>query len=79
MVMLMAMACGGPAVTIESVVEALSAGSSTWHRMDVLRAVCDRVRPVAGVDGERWAAMLDRAAERVLEHCVDKVRMDLEH
>ncbi len=60
-----------PAVTVESVVEALSAGSSAWHRMDVLRAVCDRVRPVAGVGGERWVAILDRAVERVLEHCVD--------
>ena len=34
--------------------EDLSEKRSTWHRLDVLEAVTDRLRPQRGVSGERW-------------------------
>ena len=58
-------------VTISDLVEALSAAGSAWHREDVVRVFCDLQRPVAGVDGERWAQAVERAADRFIEQCVD--------
>jgi len=57
-------------VSVAEVIEDLSAERSAWHRMDVMRAVTDRLRPQIGMSGERWAAQLDRAVDRVLDHCV---------
>ena len=58
-------------VTVSDVVEVLSAAGSAWHREDVIRAFCDLQRPVAGVDGERWARMIEQAADRFIEQQVD--------
>ena len=44
---------------------------STWHRFDVLRAVCDIARPQPAVDGNRWAQMLHAGIDTVLAECVD--------
>ena len=49
----------------------LSERMSVWHRMDVLEALTDVLRPRAGVGGERWAEILDQTASRVLEHSVN--------
>ena len=56
--------------SVADVIEDLSAGRSAWHRMDVLRAVTDRLRPQRGMSGDRWAQQLGRAVDRVLDHCV---------
>ena len=58
-------------VSINDVVEVLSATGSAWHREDVIRALCDLQRPVAGVDGERWATVIEQAADRFIEQFVD--------
>jgi conjugative relaxase-like TrwC/TraI family protein len=60
-----------PPVTTAEVVEALSATGSAWHRVEVLRTICDLQRPIPGVGGNQWAANLERATDRVIEHCVD--------
>jgi conjugative relaxase-like TrwC/TraI family protein len=60
-----------PTLTIEEVIDALSVSGSTWTRADVLRAVCDLQPPVSGMSGQRWAAALERACDRVIEGCVD--------
>lgn len=57
-------------VSVAEVIDDLSAERSAWHRMDILRAVTDRLRPQAGMSGERWARLLDRAVGRVLGECV---------
>ena len=57
-------------VSVAEVIEDLSAERSAWHRMDILRAVTDRLRPQPGMSGERWARLLDRAVDRVLGECV---------
>ena len=57
-------------VSVAEVIEDLSTQRSAWHRMDVLRAVTDRLRPQPGMSGDRWAQQLDRAVNRVLDHCV---------
>jgi hypothetical protein len=53
------------------VVDQLSVSGSTWARPDVLRAVCDLQPPVSSPSGQAWAATLERAADRVLDGCVD--------
>jgi conjugative relaxase-like TrwC/TraI family protein len=60
-----------PAVTGNEIVESLSAKVSTWGRADVLRAICDAQRPVAGMPADRWLGVLEPAADRVVERCVD--------
>ncbi len=57
-------------VSVAEVIEDLSADRSAWHRMDILRAVTDRLRPQPGMSGARWARLLDRAVDRVLGECV---------
>jgi conjugative relaxase-like TrwC/TraI family protein len=60
-----------PPATVEAVLDGLSTVGSTWTRADVLRAICDRQAPIAGFDGRRWAAALDRACDQVLSVCAD--------
>jgi conjugative relaxase-like TrwC/TraI family protein len=55
--------------TVVDVIEQLSAAGSAWNRADVLQAVCDLTPPVAGVPGQRWAAAVERACDRVIETC----------
>ena len=58
-------------VTVDEVIDRLSAGGSTWSRADVLRALCDLQPPVSSMSGHRWAAALERACDRVIDACVD--------
>ncbi len=57
-------------VSVAEVVEDLSTERSAWHRMDILRAVTDRLRPQPDMSGARWAQLLDLAVDRVLGECV---------
>ena len=58
-------------VTTAEVVEALSATGSAWHRVEVLRTICDLQRPIPGISGTQWATNLERATDGVIEHCVN--------
>ena len=58
-------------VTVGDVVAELAEGRSAWHRLDVTQALCDTVRPRPGIDGRRWATLLERAVDRVLDDCID--------
>ncbi len=58
-------------VTVGDVVAAVSAQHSSWGRPDVLQAICDVQRPVTPMAGRRWLDTIERATDRVLEHCVD--------
>jgi conjugative relaxase-like TrwC/TraI family protein len=49
----------------------VAARRSTWCRADVLRAICDVQRPVSQMSAQRWLAVLERAADQVVEQCVD--------
>ena len=63
---------GAPRVeppTLAEVVDHLSTAGSAWTRADVLQAVCDLTPAVSAVPGRRWAAALERAADRVVEQC----------
>ena len=62
---------GASPVTVEQVLDHLSAAGSTWTRAEVLRVVCDLAPPQPGMSGQQWAAALDRLADEVLEQCVD--------
>ena len=58
-------------LTVDNVVGTVSAMRSSWGRADVLQAICDRQRPVSQLSGHRWALAIERAADLVLDHCVD--------
>ena len=58
-------------VTVNDIVEVLTAAGSAWHREDVIRVLCDLQRPVTGLDGERWAAMIEQAVDRFIDQFVD--------
>ena len=58
-------------LTVTDVVEAVSAQHSSWGRPDVIQAICDLHRPVSQMSGHRWAAAIERGADKVLERCVD--------
>jgi hypothetical protein len=58
-------------LTVSEVLEDVSETRSSWCRSDVLRAICDRQRPVSQMSAQRWLAVLERAADRSVEHCVD--------
>jgi conjugative relaxase-like TrwC/TraI family protein len=60
-----------PAVTVNEIVDSLSSGASTWGRADVLRAIGDRQFPMAEMPANRWRTVLERAADRVVEQCVN--------
>jgi conjugative relaxase-like TrwC/TraI family protein len=60
-----------PTVTVEQVVDQLSASGSTWTRADILRAICDLQPAVSPMSGHRWAAALERGCDQVIDHCVD--------
>ena len=42
-------------LTVDDVVDAVSAQRSSWGRPDVLQAICDVQRPVSSMSGHRWA------------------------
>jgi hypothetical protein len=56
--------------TITTVIDELSQSRSAWHRLDVLRVLCDRQRPAEGLAGPEWAHRLDTAVDRILSTCV---------
>jgi conjugative relaxase-like TrwC/TraI family protein len=63
----------GPVVdmAVSDALEVLSATGSVWHRDDIIRVFCDLQRPVPGVAGTEWADIIEAAADRVIEACVD--------
>ena len=58
-------------VTVSEVLDGLSSRGSTWTRADVIRAICDVQRPLSSIPGHQWAAAVERAADQVLDGCVD--------
>jgi conjugative relaxase-like TrwC/TraI family protein len=57
-------------ITVAEIVTALSDRKSVWHDLDVLREITDRFQSRKGIDGERWAGVLDRALAQVVGECV---------
>lgn len=58
-------------IPVAEVVGAVGERRSAWHRLDVVQHLGDTVRPRPGIDGHRWAHLLDRAVDTVLDRCVD--------
>ena len=58
-------------MSIEDVIDQLSASGSTWTRADLMRAICDRQPPVSPMSGRQWSGALEAACDRVIDHSVD--------
>ncbi len=57
-------------LSVSEVLSELAERRSTWHRMDVLRTICDVTSTQPGIDGTKWMVELDRAVDEVLAQCV---------
>ncbi len=60
-----------PTIGVDEVVGVLSTGGSTWTRADIVSALCDLARPNPNVDGQEWAAIIERVSDQVIGRCVD--------
>ncbi|MGI9028629.1 MAG: MobF family relaxase [Ilumatobacteraceae bacterium] len=58
-------------LTVAQIVEEVSLKRSSWSRPDVIRVLCQRMQPVSPIDGHRWAQVIERAASKVLDRCID--------
>jgi conjugative relaxase-like TrwC/TraI family protein len=54
-------------LTVEEVLDRLSAASSTWLPIDVMRVLCDVLPPDGDRTGPEWMAALERAVAQVTE------------
>jgi conjugative relaxase-like TrwC/TraI family protein len=54
----------------EEVLDALAERTSTWHRLDVLRTVCDLSPPQPGMSGREWIRELDRQVDVIIADCI---------
>ena len=66
-----AIAAPETAVSVAAIVEALSAGGSTWGRADVLRVLCNSRRPQQAMTGEAWADQLEAICAEVVASCIE--------
>jgi len=57
----------GERITIDQVLDRITASSSTWLPIDVLQAICDLTPSDAHLSGRDWAAALERAVAQVVE------------
>jgi len=55
-----------PGPTLDDILDQLSAKSSTWKRIDVLRAICDHTPVQPGFDGSAWARALESTTDEVV-------------
>jgi conjugative relaxase-like TrwC/TraI family protein len=58
-------------IGVDEIVAALSTSGSTWNRAQIVSAVCDAARPQAAIDGERWAHVIERVTDSIIERCVE--------
>ena len=58
-------------VSVESILAELAEHRSVWHRLDILRTLCDLTPPQPGHDGASWATALEQAVDTVLADCID--------
>ena len=58
-------------IPIETIVEQLADKASTWHRLDVLRTLCDTAPPQPTIDGKNWIDVLERSIDAVLDTCIN--------
>jgi conjugative relaxase-like TrwC/TraI family protein len=58
-------------VNVDEIVEALSTGGSSWSRANIVSALCDVARPDRRADGVRWAEVIERAVDQIVEQCVE--------
>ncbi|CAN5796545.1 hypothetical protein BH23ACT2_BH23ACT2_07200 [soil metagenome] len=57
-----------PSLTVEAVLDRLSAGSSTWLPIDVMRVLCDTLPSTGAHSGTEWLDVLSDAVRQVTQH-----------
>lgn len=55
-------------ISVDEAIDQLSATSSTWLPIDVMRVMCDTLPPTGTHTGTEWLAALDRAVGQVADH-----------
>ena len=60
-----------PTITVEELINSLSASGSTWNRAQIIAALTDIARPDPSLTGEQWAERIEHWADAVISHCVE--------
>jgi conjugative relaxase-like TrwC/TraI family protein len=60
-----------PTISVEQLVDALSASGSTWNRAQIIAALTDIARPDPTVTGTQWAERIEHWADAVIAHCTE--------
>jgi conjugative relaxase-like TrwC/TraI family protein len=63
-----------PAISVDSLIDSLSAAGSTWSRAQIIGALADVARPDPSLSGEQWAARLESWADAVAERCTNSTQ-----
>jgi conjugative relaxase-like TrwC/TraI family protein len=60
-----------PAISVDSLIDALSTAGSSWNRAQVVGALTDLARPDPTLSGDEWAARIEAWADAVAARCVE--------
>lgn len=58
-------------LSLDAVIERLSASGSTWNRAQIIEAITDLARPDPTSDGAHWAARIEASADVLTARCVE--------
>lgn len=60
-----------PAISVTSLIDALSASGSSWNRAQIVGALTDLARPDPSLSGDEWASRIEAWADAVANRCVE--------
>ena len=60
-----------PAISVDSLIDALSTAGSSWNRAQIVGALTDAARPDPSLSGNEWASRIEVWADAVAARCIE--------
>jgi conjugative relaxase-like TrwC/TraI family protein len=60
-----------PAISVDSLIDALSTAGSSWNRAQIVGALSDLARPDPMLSGDEWASRIEGWADAVAARCIE--------
>lgn len=60
-----------PAISVDSLIDALSTAGSSWNRAQIVGALTDLARPDPSLSGDEWANRIEAWTDAVAARCVE--------
>ncbi|MEZ5218547.1 MAG: MobF family relaxase [Ilumatobacteraceae bacterium] len=60
-----------PAISVDSLIDALSTAGSSWNRAQIVGALTDLARPDPTMSGGEWASRIEAWADAIAARCVE--------